>query len=161
MTFKCRNLPKIELSNAFKTNKKEPKKIWVPKDKIILVAYIFNRKKTCHHGTQIVATLLMTHDKRNVYVPMPDSHAWFLWTQCFLQLERVCRKELLWHLGDPYEQNVTCRLSIKENHLVWHKKLGHASLRLISKLQKHDLVRGLPSLLYKDDLLCEACQKGK
>jgi len=28
-------------------------------------------------------------------------------------------------------------------------------LRSISKLQKHDLVRGLPSMSYKDDLFCE------
>ncbi|RDX87138.1 hypothetical protein CR513_31431, partial [Mucuna pruriens] len=42
-----------------------------------------------------------------------------------------------------------------------HKKLGHASLRLISKLKKHNLIRRLPSLAYKVDLLCDACYKGK
>ena len=31
MTSKCRHLPKIGSSNAFGTNQKEPKKIWVPK----------------------------------------------------------------------------------------------------------------------------------
>ena len=60
-------------------------------------------------------------------------------------------------LGDLFSQKVSCLLSIKENHWVWHKKLGHASLRLISKLQKHSLVRGLPKLSYQDDSLCEAC----
>ncbi|RDX92144.1 hypothetical protein CR513_25763, partial [Mucuna pruriens] len=35
------------------------------------------------------------------------------------------------------------------------KKLGHASLRLISKLKKHNLMRGLSSLVYKVDLLCD------
>ena len=64
----------------------------------------------------------------------------------------------LWELLD---QKVSCLLSVKENHWLWHKKIGHASWRLISKLQKNNLVRGLPSMSYKDDLLCEACQKGK
>ncbi|RDX87996.1 hypothetical protein CR513_30475, partial [Mucuna pruriens] len=42
-----------------------------------------------------------------------------------------------------------------------HKKLGHVSLKLIYKLKKHNLVRGLPSLVYKANLLCDVCQKGK
>lgn len=45
MTSNCRNLLKTESSNAFKTNKKGLKKIWVPQDKIIYIANIFNRKK--------------------------------------------------------------------------------------------------------------------
>ena len=52
-------------------------------------------------------------------------------------------------------------LFVKENHWLWHNKLGHACFRLISKLQKHNLVRELPSMSYKDNLLCEAFQKGK
>ncbi|RDX73321.1 hypothetical protein CR513_47095, partial [Mucuna pruriens] len=35
---------------------------------------------------------------------------------------------------------------------MWYKKLGHVSLRLISKLKKHNLVRRLPSIVYKIDL---------
>ena len=45
MTSKCRHLPKIGSSNTFRTNKKRPKKIWVPKKKKILVADIFNHNK--------------------------------------------------------------------------------------------------------------------
>ena len=47
------------------------------------------------------------------------------------------------------------------NHWLWNRKLGHASWRLISKLQKNNLARGLPNMSYKDDLLYDACQKGK
>ena len=65
------------------------------------------------------------------------------------------------NLNELSNQNVTCLLSIKGNHWVWHKKLGHDSLKLISKLQKQDLIRGLPRLSYNDDLLCEECHKGK
>jgi len=64
-------------------------------------------------------------------------------------------------LGELLDQKVSCLLFIKENHWLWHKKLGHASWRLISKLQKNNLVRDLWSMSYKDDLLYEACQKGK
>ncbi|RDX79592.1 hypothetical protein CR513_39967, partial [Mucuna pruriens] len=64
-------------------------------------------------------------------------------------------------LTNPINQNITCLMSINDDHWMWHKKFGHASLRLISKLKKHNLVRGLPSLVYKVDLLCDACQKGK
>jgi len=65
------------------------------------------------------------------------------------------------NLNELSNQNVTCLLSIKGNHWVWHKKLGHDSLKLISKLQKQDLIRGLPRVSYNDDLLCEECHKGK
>ncbi|RDX70597.1 hypothetical protein CR513_50143, partial [Mucuna pruriens] len=64
-------------------------------------------------------------------------------------------------LKDLTNQNVTCLVSINNDQWMWHKKLGHASLRLISKLKKHNLVRGLPSLVYKVDMLCDSCQKGK
>ena len=63
-------------------------------------------------------------------------------------------------LTDLEKQNVNCLVSY-ENQWLWHKKLGHASLRLISKLKKHNLVRGLPSLVYQSNSLCDACQKGK
>jgi len=44
---------------------------------------------------------------------------------------------------------------------VWHKRLGHANWRLISKLSKLQLVRGLLNINYHSDELCGACQKGK
>jgi len=44
---------------------------------------------------------------------------------------------------------------------MWHRRLGHANLRLISKLSKLELVKGLPDIDYHLDALCGACQKGK
>lgn len=49
-------------------------------------------------------------------------------------------------LGELSDQNASYLMSIKEGHWVWRKKLGHASLRLTSKLQKHNFIRGLPSM---------------
>ncbi|XP_070057722.1 uncharacterized protein [Nicotiana tomentosiformis] len=39
-----------------------------------------------------------------------------------------------------------CLASIPDDPWLWHKKLGHASMHLIEKLSKHDLVIGLPKL---------------
>jgi len=64
-------------------------------------------------------------------------------------------------LGELSYQNVSCLLFVRKGHWVWHKKLGHASLRLISMLQKHNLVKGLSSMSYNGELLCETGQKGK
>jgi len=86
MTSKCRHLPKIGLSNAFKTNKKRLDKSWVPKEKIIFVADIFNHDK----DTPIMVLgqwLLTSYDRTKRYVPMLDSHAW--WNSHFqTKLER-------------------------------------------------------------------------
>src|SRR3954463_11620532 len=64
-------------------------------------------------------------------------------------------------LKDLKNQKVTYLMSVSEEQWVWHRRLGHASLRKISQINKLNLVRGLPNLKYKSDALCEACQKGK
>ncbi|RDY04547.1 hypothetical protein CR513_11734, partial [Mucuna pruriens] len=64
-------------------------------------------------------------------------------------------------LANLTNKNATCLVSISDDQWTWHKKLGHPSLRLISKLKKHNLVRGLSILVFKVDLLCDACQKRK
>ena len=40
---------------------------------------------------------------------------------------------------------------------LWHRRLGHTSIHTIEKLSKLDLVRGLPSLKFKNDRICGAC----
>jgi len=59
------------------------------------------------------------------------------------------------------DQKVFCLLSMSDKKWLWHRRLGHANLRLISKLSKSQLVRGLPDIDYHSDALCGACQKGK
>ena len=58
-------------------------------------------------------------------------------------------------------QNVKCLLSINNEQWIWHRRLGHVSMRRISQINKLNLVRGLPNLKFNSDALCEACQKGK
>jgi len=59
------------------------------------------------------------------------------------------------------DQKVFCLLSMSDKKWLWHRRLGHANWRLISKLSKLQLVRGLPDIDYHSDALCCACQKGK
>src|ERR1044072_9262210 len=73
------------------------------------------------------------------------------------------RKNNIYKISMSYlvKQNAKCLLSVNEEQWVWHRKLGHVSLRRISQLNKLELVRGLPNLKFTSEALCEACQKGK
>ncbi|GJS48586.1 ribonuclease H-like domain-containing protein [Tanacetum coccineum] len=44
---------------------------------------------------------------------------------------------------------------------LWHRRLGHINFKTMNKLVKGNLVRGLPSKLFKNNQTCVACQKGK
>lgn len=55
-------------------------------------------------------------------------------------------------------QNFSCLLT---KNSVWHRCLGHVSMRRIYQLNKIDLVIGLPSMNFSSDALCKTCQKGK
>jgi len=55
----------------------------------------------------------------------------------------------------------SCFMSIDKDKWIWHRRVGHISMKTISKLSKLDLVRGLPKLSYDKDNICEACIKGK
>ena len=76
MTSKCKDRPRMGVSNAFKTNKRGPKKMWVPKEKIIPIANVFDSKKQMSIMV-LKEWLLMTYDKRKVYVPIPKSLSWW------------------------------------------------------------------------------------
>jgi len=59
------------------------------------------------------------------------------------------------------DQKVICLLSMNDKKCVWHRRLGHANWRLISKLSKLQLANDLPNFDYHSDALCGACHKGK
>ncbi|GJS50395.1 putative ribonuclease H-like domain-containing protein [Tanacetum coccineum] len=44
---------------------------------------------------------------------------------------------------------------------MWHRRLGYINFKTMNKLVKGNLVRGLPSKIFKNDHTCVACQKGK
>ncbi|GJT36154.1 putative ribonuclease H-like domain-containing protein [Tanacetum coccineum] len=43
----------------------------------------------------------------------------------------------------------------------WHRRLGHVNFKILKKLVKGNLVRGLPLKIFQNDHTCVACQKGK
>nr|GEU76005.1 putative ribonuclease H-like domain-containing protein [Tanacetum cinerariifolium] len=52
------------------------------------------------------------------------------------------------------------KATLDESNL-WHRRLGHINLKTMNKLVKGNLVRGLPSKVFKNDNTCVACKKGK
>ena len=59
------------------------------------------------------------------------------------------------------QNNLTCLSALNDDVMLWHKRLGHASLSLLNKLVSKDLVVGLPFIKYNDDKVCDACARGK
>ncbi|GJZ35296.1 retrovirus-related pol polyprotein from transposon TNT 1-94 [Tanacetum coccineum] len=53
-----------------------------------------------------------------------------------------------------------CLATIDENSTLWHRRLGHANMRLIQLLASKELVRNLPKLKF-DQHFCDACKTGK
>nr|GEU68819.1 hypothetical protein [Tanacetum cinerariifolium] len=49
---------------------------------------------------------------------------------------------------------------VDESNL-WHRRLGHINFKIINKLVKGNLVRGLPLKIFENDHTCVACQRGK
>ncbi|GKB32355.1 retrovirus-related pol polyprotein from transposon TNT 1-94 [Tanacetum coccineum] len=50
-----------------------------------------------------------------------------------------------------------CLAIIDENSTLWHRRLGHANMRLIQSLASKELVRNLPKLKF-DQHFCDACK---
>ncbi|GJT66577.1 putative ribonuclease H-like domain-containing protein, partial [Tanacetum coccineum] len=44
---------------------------------------------------------------------------------------------------------------------MWHRRLGHINFKNLNKLVKGNLVRGLPSKVFRNDHTCVTCHKGK
>ncbi|GKC57427.1 putative ribonuclease H-like domain-containing protein, partial [Tanacetum coccineum] len=65
--------------------------------------------------------------------------------------------------GGSARGDLTClyaKATIDESKL-WHRRLGHVNFNKMNKLVKGNLVRDLPSKIFKNDHTCVACQKGK
>ncbi|GJX40018.1 retrovirus-related pol polyprotein from transposon TNT 1-94 [Tanacetum coccineum] len=74
---------------------------------------------------------------------------------------RCIRKKSLYvmKLGNKPKDQI-CLATIDENSTLWHRRLGHANMRLIQSLASKELVRNLPKLKF-DQHFCDACKMGK
>ncbi|GKA45631.1 putative ribonuclease H-like domain-containing protein [Tanacetum coccineum] len=60
-------------------------------------------------------------------------------------------------------RGLTClfaKATLDESNL-WHRRLRHINFKIMNKLVRGNLVRGLPSKFFENDHTCVACQKGK
>nr|GEU32596.1 hypothetical protein [Tanacetum cinerariifolium] len=60
-------------------------------------------------------------------------------------------------------RDLTClfaKATLNESNL-WHRRLGHINFKIINKLVKGNLVRGLPTKVFENDHSCVACKKRK
>ncbi|GJZ85775.1 putative ribonuclease H-like domain-containing protein [Tanacetum coccineum] len=59
--------------------------------------------------------------------------------------------------------DLTCLFAkaILDESNLWHRRLGHINFKTMNKLVRKNLVRGLPSKIFKNNHTCVACQKGK
>ncbi|GKE40411.1 retrovirus-related pol polyprotein from transposon TNT 1-94 [Tanacetum coccineum] len=62
----------------------------------------------------------------------------------------------LMKLGNKLEDKI-CLATIDENFTLWHRRLGHANMRLIQPLASKELVRNLPKLRF-DQHFYDACK---
>ncbi|GJY96480.1 retrovirus-related pol polyprotein from transposon TNT 1-94 [Tanacetum coccineum] len=74
---------------------------------------------------------------------------------------RCIRKKGLYviKLGNKPKDKI-CLAMIDENSTLWHRRLGHANIRLIQSLASKELVRNLPKLKF-DQHFSDACKIGK
>jgi len=59
------------------------------------------------------------------------------------------------------QNTLTWLSALNDDAMLWHKRLGHASLSLLNKLMSKDLVVGLLTIKYNDGKVCDAYAKGK
>jgi len=57
--------------------------------------------------------------------------------------------------------SIHCLLTKEDDTWLWHRRLCHIHMQHFNRLNRKQLVEGLPKLKFKKDGVCEACQKGK
>ena len=54
-----------------------------------------------------------------------------------------------------------CFSVLNDDAWLWHRRLGYASIKLITQISSKELVRGIPYIKFIKDNVCDACQLGK
>src|SRR3954470_4838280 len=62
---------------------------------------------------------------------------------------------------DNLEDENMCLNVMYQDVSLWHRRLGHVSIDLMTRLRSSEHVRGLPKLKFDKLKLCDACQLGK
>ena len=59
----------------------------------------------------------------------------------------------VFHLNEFFSSDIKCFASLNDNSWLWHRKVGHAHMDLLSKLSRKELVIGLSKIKYEKDRL--------
>ena len=54
-----------------------------------------------------------------------------------------------------------CFSILNDDTWLWHRRLGHTSMKLISQISSKELIRAIPHIKFVKDNVCDACQLGK
>ena len=82
-------------------------------------------------------------------------------TDRIILITRRHNKTYVLYLDDLLEHNVKCLASFVDEKWLWHRKFGHAHMKLISEISQKELVKGLPKINFENDSSCEFCLRGK
>ena len=63
------------------------------------------------------------------------------------------------YLNGLLDQNVKCLASFVDEKWMWHKKLGHAYMTLISEISQKEFIKSSPKIRFDNDSTCAFCQK--
>nr|GFA74453.1 ribonuclease H-like domain-containing protein [Tanacetum cinerariifolium] len=60
-------------------------------------------------------------------------------------------------------KDLTCLVAkaFADECMLWNRRLGHLNFKIMNRLVRHNLVRGLPTKCFENDHTCTACLKGK
>ena len=65
------------------------------------------------------------------------------------------------YLDDCLDQNAKCLASFIDEKWLWHKKIGHAHMKLIFEISQNEQTEGLPKINFVNYSSCEFCLRGK
>ena len=57
--------------------------------------------------------------------------------------------------------SIHCMFTKEDDNWLWHKRLCHIHMQNFNWLNRKQLVKSLPKLIFEKDRVCEACQKEK
>src|SRR5436190_7549133 len=96
------------------------------------------------------------------YKVLFDNMACYLYDLHMKNIIAMGRRERNIYVIDIHSvKNNICLITTNDELHLWHKRLGHINIKTISKLSKHELVKGIPKFTSKHIDLCKTCQLGK
>nr|GEV26352.1 hypothetical protein [Tanacetum cinerariifolium] len=144
---------KITGKGTIKTGKLEFENVYFVKD---LKYNLFSVSQICDNKNSVLFTDLecivlgrdfKLRDDTNVLLRTPRQH----------NMYSIDLNNIVSH------KDLTCLVTkaSTDESMIWHRRLGHLNFKIMNRLVRHNLVKGLPSKCFDNDHTCVACLKGK